>query len=72
VAYEVDAVLVDQAVTLRYDPERPDKPILVVHNGITMQEAKPVDVHANCFVKRNPDEQGVRFADVEPNQEDNF
>lgn len=72
VAYEVDAILVDQTVTLRYDPERPDKPIVVVHNGIAMHEAKPVDVHANCFVKRNPDEDGVRFADVEPNLEEIF
>jgi hypothetical protein len=53
VIYEVDAVLVDQKVVLRYDPSRPGRPIQVWLNGSKVQDAKVVDVHGNCFVRRD-------------------
>jgi transposase InsO family protein len=54
VVYEVDAALVGQTVTLRYDPAAaPGRPIQVWHEGRREQLAKVVDAYANCFVKRN-------------------
>ncbi len=51
--YEVDAALVGENVTLRYAPgTHPERPIQVWHDGQQIQLAKPVDVYANCFVKR--------------------
>jgi putative transposase len=51
--YEVDAALVGETVTLRYDPAAaPGRPIQVCHPGQPMQLAKPVEPYANCFVKR--------------------
>ena len=64
VIYEVDAALVDEAVVLRFDPARPGRPVQVWHKGSLVQTAKPVDVHANCFVKRDKPE-GLRLADLE-------
>ena len=63
VAYEVDATLVDEAVVLRYDPARPGRPVQVWFKGAFVQNAKAVDVHANCFVKRDRPE-GLRLADL--------
>lgn len=56
VAFEVDAALVGERVTLRYDPARkPDKRAVEVwHRGERIEVAKRVDALANCFVKRNP------------------
>lgn len=54
VIYEVDAALVGERVTLRYDPSAPaERPIQVYHEGRQIQLAKPVDLYANCFVKRD-------------------
>jgi putative transposase len=54
VVYEVDAALVGEKVTLRYDPSAPSgRPIQVHHQGQAIELAKPVQTYANCFVKRN-------------------
>jgi len=53
VVYEVDALLVGESVTLRFDPTRTAGPIHVWHQGKKVQTAKPLDAYANCFVKRN-------------------
>lgn len=52
VVYEVDAALVGETVTLRFDPSRLGRPVQVWHRGKHVHEAKRVDVYANCFVKR--------------------
>ncbi len=57
--YEADPVLVGRAVLLRYDPERPDRPVQVWHDGARHPDAPPVDAYANCFVKRNADRRSV-------------
>jgi transposase InsO family protein len=51
--YEVDAILVGQTVTLRFDPTRPERKVEVWHVGRKVGMAKPVDAYANCFVKRD-------------------
>jgi putative transposase len=51
--YEVDAMLVGQTVTLRFDPTRPERPVEVWHAGRKVGAARPVDAYANCFVKRD-------------------
>jgi len=51
--FEVDASLIGQRVTLRYDPTQPEAPIQVVHNGQFIEQARRVDLYANCFVKRH-------------------
>jgi transposase InsO family protein len=52
--FEVDAALVGERVTLRYDPAAPtSRPIQVWHDSRQIQLAKPVDLYANCFVKRH-------------------
>ncbi len=50
VAYEVDALLVGETVTLRYDPARPpdERRLQVWHSGKHVQLARRVDVYANC------------------------
>ncbi len=53
IGYEVDAALVDETVTLRYDPSTPGRPIKVLHKGQIVQTAKVVDAYANCFVRRD-------------------
>lgn len=50
--FEVDATLVGEKVTLRYDPSRPGASVQVVHKGAFIEKARQVDVYANCFVKR--------------------
>ncbi len=62
--YEVDAALVGEAVTLRYDPARPGRPMQVWAKGERTGDAKLVDVHANCFVKRDQPA-GLRLADLD-------
>ena len=52
VAYEVDASLVGETVTLRYDPTLPGRAIQV-HFGGKQSTAKVVDAYGNCFVKRD-------------------
>ncbi len=52
--YEVDAVLVGQTVTLRYDPEAPpSRPLEVVHDGNSAGVATRLDAYANTRVKRH-------------------
>jgi len=51
--YEVDASLIGQRVTLRYDPTQPQAPVRVVHNAQFIEQARRVDLYANCFVKRD-------------------
>ena len=54
VVYEVDAALVGEKVTLRFDPEAPpERPLQVCHDGRQIQLARPVETYANCFVKRD-------------------
>jgi hypothetical protein len=53
VVYEIDASLVGETVTLRYNPADQGATIEVCHNGGFVQEAKRVDTYANCFVKRD-------------------
>jgi len=54
VVYEVDAALVGEKVTLRYDPSAPfGRPVQVLHDAQLVQLAKPLDAYANCFVKRH-------------------
>jgi transposase InsO family protein len=53
VLYEVDASLVGDTVTLRYDPSRTRKPVQIWHRGQQVQIAKPVDAYSNCFVRRD-------------------
>ncbi len=53
VVYEVDAALVGERVTLRYDPAAaPGHPVQVWYESQPFGLAKPVDLYANCFVKR--------------------
>jgi putative transposase len=51
--YEVDASLIGQRVTLRYDPAQPEASVQVVHNSQYIEQARRVDLYANCFVKRH-------------------
>jgi len=54
IVYEVDAALVGETVTLRYDPHAPPgRPIEVHHQGHLRELAKPLDAYANCFVRRH-------------------
>jgi transposase InsO family protein len=53
VVYEVDAALVGETVTLRYDPARATRGVQVVAAGHPVATAKPVDAYANCFVRRD-------------------
>jgi hypothetical protein len=54
IVYEVDAALVGERVTLRYDPAAaPGHPVQVWHEAESFGLAKPVDLYANCLVKRN-------------------
>jgi hypothetical protein len=54
VVYEVDAALVGEKVTLRFDPGAPpERPIQVCHDGKRIESARPVQTYANCFVKRD-------------------
>ena len=53
VIYEVDAALVGQTVSLRYDPAASSaRPLAVWHQGQPMGLARVLDAYANCFVKR--------------------
>jgi putative transposase len=53
VVYEVDASLVGATVTLRFDPSTLQRSIEVWHESKKVQDAKVVDLYANCFVKRD-------------------
>ena len=53
VVYEVDASLVGETVTLRFDPARLGRPVDVYFKGQKFEQARRVDVYANCFVRRD-------------------
>jgi transposase InsO family protein len=53
VVFEVEAVLVGETVTLRFDPERLLRGVDVYYKGRKVHQAKPVDAYANCFVRRD-------------------
>ena len=53
VVFEVDAALVGETVTLRYDPARATRGVQVLFPGRPVATAKPVDAYANCFVRRD-------------------
>lgn len=63
VAFEVDAALVGERVTLRFDPaQKPEKrSVEVWHQGRRIEIARRVDVLANCFVKRNATTRDIEF-----------
>jgi hypothetical protein len=70
VVYEVDASVVGEQVTLRFDPARRGAPVDVWHGGKKIEQARVVDTHANCFVKRNHDApEGVRLRDLDDDRE---
>jgi transposase InsO family protein len=66
VLYEVDAMLVGQAVTLRFDPSRPGRPVEVWHKGRKVEVAKKVDAYANCFVKRDHTTKALEASSAPP------
>ena len=83
VVYEVDASLVGETVTLRFDPSRRGRPVDVYFKGRKIEQARRVDVYANCFVRRDhttkalqPDRRlddppaGLRLRDLEARKED--
>jgi putative transposase len=54
VLYEVDAALVGETLTLRFDPAAPpQRPVQVCHRGQVVGLARVLEPYANCFVKRN-------------------
>jgi transposase InsO family protein len=57
--YEVDATLVGETVTLRYEVGSPRRMVQVWHSGKKVHDAKVVDVYANCFVKRDRPSNGL-------------
>ena len=59
ILYEVDASLVGETVTLRFEPSVPRRMVQVWHQGHKVHEAKVVDVYANCFVKRDKPSTGL-------------
>ena len=70
VVYEVDASLVGEKVTLHFDPAKRGAPVDVWHGGKKIEQARVVDTHANCFVKRHHDApEGVRLRDLDDDRE---
>jgi putative transposase len=65
VVYEVDAALVGEMVTVRFDPAKRGAPIDIWLHGRKVQSARVVNAYANCFVKRN-NETRTLDADVHP------
>ena len=59
VLYEVDATLVGETVTLKFDPAKLGEPVEVWRQNKKLGTAKRVDLYANCFVKRNYDGRGL-------------
>ena len=58
--FEVDAALVGQTVTLRYDPGAPARRgIELWHEGAFVERITPLDAYANCFVRRHRPSQGL-------------
>lgn len=58
--FEVDALLVGETVTLRYDPAAPaSRGIEVWHTDQFVSRATPLDAYANCFVRRHRPSQSI-------------
>ncbi len=58
--FELDAALVGQAVTLRYDPATAAaRGIDVWHDGRFVERARALDAYANCFVRRRRSTQAL-------------
>jgi len=52
--FEVDAALVGETITLRFDPAAPPaRGVEVWHHNQFVARAKPVAAYANCFVRRS-------------------
>ena len=51
--FEVDPILIGERITLRFNPANTTAPVQVVHQGRVIEMARPVDLYANCFVKRH-------------------
>jgi hypothetical protein len=64
--FEVDAVLVNHTVTLRFDPGAPPaRGVEVWLDEKFVGRATPLDAYANCFVRRNRPTQNID-ADMPP------
>jgi putative transposase len=83
VVYEVEAALVGEMVTVRFDPTKKGAPVDIWLNGRKVQSARVVDAYANCFVKRNNETReldassrpsapapGLRLRDLDRDDED--
>jgi putative transposase len=58
--FEVDAALIGENVTLRYDPAvAPSRGVQLWHNGTFVGRATALDAYANCFVRRHRPSQGI-------------
>lgn len=66
VVYEVDAALVGERVTVRFDPAKKGAPVDIWHRGHKVQTARVVDAYANCFVKRNNETRALETATRPP------
>ena len=62
--FEVDAELVGDTVTLRFDPSGRKRPVQVWRGSQRFADAQPVDAYANCFVRR--DRSRSQLDSVEP------
>ena len=63
--FEVDALLVGETVTLRFNPAQKTPTVDVWHKGKKVQTARLVDAYQNCFVKRN---HASKRIEPQPNQ----
>jgi hypothetical protein len=83
IVYEVDAALVGEMVTVRFDPTKRGASVDIWLAGRKVQSARVVDAYANCFVKRNNETreidassrpaapvQGLRLRDLGRDDED--
>lgn len=57
--YEVDAALVGETVTLRFEAAEQPRTVQIWHEGRKVHDAKVVDLYANCFVKRDRSGNGL-------------
>jgi putative transposase len=58
--FEVDATLVGETVTLRYDPDLPaSRGVELWQAGHFVGRASALDAYANCFVRRHRPSQGI-------------
>jgi hypothetical protein len=64
--YEADAALVGETVNLRYDPATPGQAIQVWFKNKRYDDAKLVNIFANCFVKRDRPSNSLIVGDKKP------